>query len=621
MAVINERTEARFYERTGNGYVCRLCPHGCVIPVGKYGRCGSRRADEDMLIAYTYGKVSSLCVDPIEKKPLYHYKPGSRCFSVGGVGCNMRCRHCQNYAISQLSSGKKRTTYERPDEIVALCRRERQNIIAFTYNEPSIWFEYIMDIMKAAPDLECLIISNGLICEEPLRQLCEVADAFNIDIKGFTDEFYVQVCGAHLRDVLRSAKIVHGCGIHLELTYLVIPGYNDADDEIERFCRWVLDELSADVPVHFTRFHPDNEMTDVQWTPVETVLRCREIGMKCGLKYVYVGNTLSDEADDTYCPGCGMAVVRRLGYLVDRTGLDGSRCSECGYRLNIIPRSEKRAQLRYGVSCRDEDHERNHGGHGDGAGPGLPQSGDCAPVRFSGLYAYDPPVSDVLRHPYERTLRLVQGDPVLGEHPDPGVSGQEIAEKYSEHRQNRQKRRADQRRDRRGNEIPHLKISGNSRGFRKRMQSRYRNHRLRVRAPSQYSPAVHPQIQKKLRRKKQNRGALSRTPGGKESQRRKRDENRDGNRRGNPFREDERHGREGGCRAEENGDRGNELQRNDRRRRDPENGHQNPVGVRNLPVFQIVHRGRRQYSGREHRLESLQHAVMIYCFIFTDNMR
>lgn len=336
MAAIDIRVEASHYRRDGDVYVCGLCPHGCRIRPGEYGRCGSRRGDGDMLVAYSYGKVSSLCVDPVEKKPLYHWKPRSKCFSVGGIGCNMRCRHCQNYAISHLSSGKKRTTFERPGELVELCRRENQTVIAFTYNEPMIWHEYILDVMREGPELQCILVTNGLVNGEPLREMCRVADAMNVDVKGFTEEFYMDVCGAHLEDVLESLKIIHGEGVHLELTYLVIPGYNDSDDEIGGFCRWVRDELSPDVPVHFTRFHPDNKMMDVPWTPVETVLRCRSIGIGAGLRYVYVGNTLDEEAGSTYCPVCGKRVVDRLGYLVDASGLDGTSCTGCGTALNFV---------------------------------------------------------------------------------------------------------------------------------------------------------------------------------------------------------------------------------------------------------------------------------------------
>ena len=334
-----ERVESRFYRRDEGAYVCELCPHHCRLKPGQYGRCGSRRADDDMLVAYSYGKVSSICVDPVEKKPLFHYRPGSRCFSIGSVGCNMTCKHCQNYAISMLSSGKRRTTYESPEEIAALCRREGLDTIAFTYNEPMIWFEYIMDVKRADPDLNVVLVTNGLICEEPLRRLCGIADAINMDIKGFTEEFYVRVCGAHLDDVLSSARTVVSEGVHLELTYLVIPGYNDSEDEVRRFCEWVRDDLGDEVPVHFTRFHPDNEMLDVMWTPVETVKECRRIGLSCGLHYVYVGNVLAEGEDDTVCPGCGRVLVERLGYLVDIVGLDGDRCAGCGRRINIVRRT------------------------------------------------------------------------------------------------------------------------------------------------------------------------------------------------------------------------------------------------------------------------------------------
>ena len=276
--------------------------------------------------------MSSICVDPIEKKPLFHYRPKTKCFAVGGVGCT----HCQNYAISSLPSGKKRATYESPEDIVRMCRDAGMDTIAFTYNEPSIWFEYIRDIMALAPDLRLVLVTNGLLCEEPLRELCRVADAVNMDVKGFTEGFYTEVCGAHLADVLRSAETVHSEGVHLELTYLVIPGYNDSPGEIEGFCTWVLDSLSPDVPVHFNRFHPDNRMTDVPWTPVETVLRCRRTAMDMGLHYVYVGNAITEDAEDTFCPGCGSAVVRRVGYSVDTHGLDGNRCRNCGRVLDII---------------------------------------------------------------------------------------------------------------------------------------------------------------------------------------------------------------------------------------------------------------------------------------------
>lgn len=330
------RIEAKYYRRDGERYFCELCPHECSIPVDGFGKCSARRGDGDMLVAYSYGKVSSLCIDPIEKKPLYHFRPKSRIFSVGGIGCNMSCKHCQNYAISLSPTGKKRTTFETPEELVAMCRQEMCDSIAFTYNEPLIWPEYILDVMEEDPELKCVLVTNGLANKEALDDLCRVTDAMNIDIKGFTDDFYMKVCGAHLDDVLKTVKEVFAQGIHIELTYLLIPDYNDSDEEIIRFSEWVRDELSQDVPVHFTRFHPDNEMNNVPWTPQETVLRARDTAMDAGLNYVYAGNIIDEEASDTYCPECGAAVIKRIGYLVDVAALDGDRCASCRTKLNVI---------------------------------------------------------------------------------------------------------------------------------------------------------------------------------------------------------------------------------------------------------------------------------------------
>jgi pyruvate formate lyase activating enzyme len=331
---ISPKIEACFYEREGDGYRCGLCPHRCLIGVGQHGRCGARRGDEDMLVAYSYGKVSSLCVDPVEKKPLYHFRPGSKVFSVGGIGCDMSCKHCQNCSISQSASGKKRTTYESPEELIEMYRRERgTDMIAFTYNEPSIWFEYMMDVMECAPDATYVIITNGYINEGPLRELCRYVSAMNIDVKGFTDDFYVKVCGGHLEPVLNTVKTAFSLGVHIELTYLLIPGYNDSDEEIRRFVDWVADDLSADIPVHFTRFHPDNAMNNVPWTSPESMLKALDTATDAGLNNTYVGNIISEEGSDTYCPECGAVLIRRTGYLVDIVAMEGLRCKGCGHKL------------------------------------------------------------------------------------------------------------------------------------------------------------------------------------------------------------------------------------------------------------------------------------------------
>jgi len=333
---ISPRIEARFYEREGDAYRCLLCPHRCLISIGQFGKCGARRGDEDMLVAYSYGKVSSLCVDPIEKKPLYHFHPGERVFSVGGIGCNMSCKHCQNYSISQSSTGKKRTTYESPEELIDMFVKERVDMIAFTYNEPAIWFEYIMDVAEYAPDAVYILVTNGYINEEPLRELCKYVSAMNIDVKGFNDDFYAEICGGHLEDVLNAVKTAFFMGLHIELTYLLIPGHNDSDEEIGGFVKWILDNLSADIPVHFTRFHPDNSMNNVPWTSPESLLKAMDMAVDAGLNNVYVGNIISEEGCDTYCPECGAVVIRRTGYLVNIVAMEGLRCKGCGHKLYMI---------------------------------------------------------------------------------------------------------------------------------------------------------------------------------------------------------------------------------------------------------------------------------------------
>lgn len=325
-------TEAGSYHRDGDAYVCDLCPHGCRIEKGRYGLCGSRFGGDDSLIACSYGKVSSLCIDPIEKKPLYNYHPGSEILSVGGFGCNMRCRHCQNHSISQTS--EKGKEFVAPEILAEICRREGMDSVAFTYNEPTIWSEYILDVMRYDPGLRCVLVTNGLINEAPLRELCKVTDAMNIDVKGFTDGFYTKICGARLKDVMRTVEIAFEEGVHTEITYLLIPGYNDSEDELKGFSSWI-EGISPDIPVHFTRFHPDHLMRDVPCTPESTMIKARMIAKDSGLKNVYLGNISVEGCSDTYCPECGKVLIRRTGYRTEIEGLNGSRCAFCGSDLYL----------------------------------------------------------------------------------------------------------------------------------------------------------------------------------------------------------------------------------------------------------------------------------------------
>jgi len=333
MAFINPNHPAELWHKDGDVAVCDLCPRHCRIKPDEFGACNSRRNNDGELVAYNYGRVSSLAVDPMEKKPLYHYKPGTSIFSVGGIGCNLHCKYCQNYSISQSPIGKKRTTYKSPEELVGLCRQQRLTSIAFTYNEPSIWLEYIEDVAEADPEIDIVLVTNGMMTEECAQRFCKIVKAMNIDVKSFDQDFYTRFCGGDLEAVKRTCEQVFKAGVHLELTYLVIPTLNDAEDNIRRFVQWVRDSLSPDVPVHFTRFHPDFDIMDLPLTPEDTLDMCLKTAEDNGLNYAYVGNIMSDDGTDTYCPECGAVIIRRTGYHVDIVGLHGNRCACCGERL------------------------------------------------------------------------------------------------------------------------------------------------------------------------------------------------------------------------------------------------------------------------------------------------
>jgi len=318
---------------------CELCPHRCVLDDGQTGVCRVRKNIRGKLYTLIYGTVSSMAVDPIEKKPLFHYKPASRIFSVATVGCNLRCKHCQNWEISQV--GPESFTHLRdfkPKELVKLAKAHGSEGIAFTYNEPTIWHEYTLDVAKLAKKagMYSVYVTNGYINEAPLREIAEYIDAFNIDIKGFTDEFYIKITGGRLNPVLKSAELVHKLGKHLELTYLIIPGLNDSEEELRKFAKWVI-SLSSDIPVHFSRFYPTYKLTDRPETPIKTVHKAYKIAKEVGLEYVYLGNTWEPEYESTYCPKCGNLLIERVYYNTKIVGLtrDG-HCKKCGARINII---------------------------------------------------------------------------------------------------------------------------------------------------------------------------------------------------------------------------------------------------------------------------------------------
>ncbi|MEM0466200.1 MAG: AmmeMemoRadiSam system radical SAM enzyme [Candidatus Thermoplasmatota archaeon] len=331
--------EAKFWRPLDNQQVrCLLCPHQCTIPSGRRGICGVRENKQGKLISLIYGSCSSIADDPIEKKPLYHFYPGSLVLSLGSVGCTMKCAHCQNASISTAQPYHFPFRELTPEQTVAIAQEHNCRGIAWTYNEPTIWHEYAYDTMKYAKrqGLATVYVTNGYINEDPLRELSPYLDAMNIDVKAFTESFYHKICTARLEPVLNTCELAKNLGIHVELTYLVIPGYNDTLDEINKFCRWVLEKLGRETPVHFTRFHPDHQMTNLPATPKETMITIYSHAQNQGLLYAYLGNIAHGSYENTRCPICHKTVIERHGFSIQLTGVNNKRCMYCGTILPII---------------------------------------------------------------------------------------------------------------------------------------------------------------------------------------------------------------------------------------------------------------------------------------------
>lgn len=330
--------EAEFYTREGDKVRCLLCPHSCLIADGRRGLCGVRENQGGRLVSLIYGLASSIHPDPIEKKPLFHFLPGTTAISFGSIGCNLFCRHCQNYTISKARFGEFELTPITPEDVVRYARRADARSVSWTYNEPTIWHEFTKVASKAAhaAGLRTNYVTNGYIQEEPLRDLKGVIDAMNIDVKAFRESFYKEICGGRLAPVLQSCELALELGMHIELTYLIIPTHNDSQDEFEGFSKWVVDRLGANVPVHFSAFHPDYKLTSVPRTPNSTMIRAYDTARKAGLEFVYLGNIYAGEYDDTFCPRCGALVIERDGFWVKSMDLKGDRCGRCGADLNLV---------------------------------------------------------------------------------------------------------------------------------------------------------------------------------------------------------------------------------------------------------------------------------------------
>jgi pyruvate formate lyase activating enzyme len=280
-----------------------------------------------------YAEVSSMNVDPIEKKPLFHFYPGSNVFSLGSVSCNFKCEHCQNYDISFAEAGELGTTEVLPERSVQLALERNCRGIAWTYNEPTIWFEYTYDsaILAKEAGLYTVYVTNGYMTPQALEKIGPYLDAANVDVKGFSKKFYGGTCRARLEPVLQTCERMHETGIHLELTYLIIPGLNDDDEQLRAFCTWAAG-VDCDIPIHFSRFHPDWRMLDRPATPMDTLKKARHLAMQAGLRYVYLGNVAS-EYENTFCPDCGAIIIERSGFRINKRG---KTCPDCGYVAPII---------------------------------------------------------------------------------------------------------------------------------------------------------------------------------------------------------------------------------------------------------------------------------------------
>jgi pyruvate formate lyase activating enzyme len=327
-------TEARLFRSLEGGKVdCYLCAHRCLIGPAKFGVCGVRENREGKLFTHAYGEVIAAHIDPIEKKPLYHFLPGTTSFSIATVGCNFRCPFCQNWQISQATK-KDRSFgggYElAPEAVVREARRRDCRSVSYTYTEPTIFFEYAWDTARLAraAGLANVFVTNGYMTSEALREIQPFLDAANVDLKAFKDETYKRVCGARLEPVLDSIRLMRQLGIWVEVTTLVVPGLNDGEAELADIGAFIAG-VGVDIPWHVSRFHPDYKYTDTPATPIETLQLALSLGKKAGLQHIYIGNVWR-ESEDTRCPRCGKTLVRRSGFSVERNEITNGRCPHCG---------------------------------------------------------------------------------------------------------------------------------------------------------------------------------------------------------------------------------------------------------------------------------------------------
>ena len=330
--------EAEYYDPYSEKNVrCRLCPNKCVISQGNRGLCRVRENKDGKLYAMSYAKVCALHIDPIEKKPFFHYKPGGRAYSIATAGCCLRCKYCQNWQISQFPPEKLNYKYLPPTQVVNEAKKHYTPIIAYTYSEPVVFYEFMKDtaIIARQNNIDNVVITSGYINPEPLSELCRYIDAIKVDLKGFSREFYRKICGGELENVLEAMRVIKENKIWLEIVNLVIPTLNEGRTEFKKMADWIMDNLGPDVPVHFSRFHPDYKLRNLPATPIKTLEKAIKIADDTGLKYVYIGNVAGHKRETTYCPKCKTALIIRSGYSV-KLNMKKNLCPVCGYKISGV---------------------------------------------------------------------------------------------------------------------------------------------------------------------------------------------------------------------------------------------------------------------------------------------
>lgn len=330
--------EGYFYTQTPKGVKCLICPNECTIKEGEEGDCRNRTNHNGKLYSIAYGNPCAIHIDPIEKKPLYHFYPGSKAYSIATAGCNLACLNCQNYTISQVNPRETRNYDLMPDRLVEEAQTNQCKSIAYTYSEPISFYEYTFDSAKIAREagIKNVLVTAGYINEEPLRNFCKYIDAANVDLKSFSNEIYLKLNGGKLEPVLNTLKVLAEEGVWLEITNLIVPSWTDDFNMIKEMCDWLVDNGLREYPLHFSRFHPMYKLTQLPSTPVNVLNKAYEIAKKAGIKYVYIGNVPGSKAQNTHCPRCDNILIERKGYFILQNNIENGMCKLCNEKISGV---------------------------------------------------------------------------------------------------------------------------------------------------------------------------------------------------------------------------------------------------------------------------------------------